>query len=175
MRRKALLAILILLGILLTASSCRKADDIQIRSEGILPDMVMEKATYVFGRPDNTPLIITADRITVYSSSSEVFFENLSFTQENGKLSGSCDSGSSLDEEKIILSGSVEIYNSEDDIKISAEEVLWDDESKIVTSEGVVKVVFEGKNSIVAKGFSANMDENLYEFDIITEGRLDGE
>lgn len=175
MHRKTLFATLFLIGLLLTTSSCRKAETQVIKAEGVLPDMVLEKATYVFGRPDNSPLIISADRITVYNSSSEVSFEGLSFSQEDGKLSGTCDSGKSFDEKRIYLTGSVEILNSEKDVRISASEVIWDDTDKSITSDGVVSVVFEGKNTITAEGFSANINENIYEFERITEGRFDSE
>lgn len=146
-----------------------------IESSGILPDIIMENATYVFGRPDNSPLIISADKITVYNSTSEVIFENLSFSQEDGKLSGSCSNGHSYNEEEIYLSGNVELFNSEDEARISAEEVIWNDEDKTIASDGTVTVVFEEENTITAEGFSANINRNSYEFDRIIEGRFEGE
>lgn len=175
MHRNPLFITLILIALLVSTTSCRKADVSDIKAQGVLPDIVMEDATYVFGRPDNSPLVITAGKITVYNSTSEVIFENLSFTREDGKISGSCLEGHSYDEQEIHLAGSVEIFNSEDDAKISAADVIWNDTDKTIVSDSEVSVVFEGQNKVTGVGFSANINRNTYEFDQIIEGRFEDE
>ncbi|MCR5761348.1 MAG: LPS export ABC transporter periplasmic protein LptC [Sphaerochaetaceae bacterium] len=175
MRKRGVLYTVVLSLILILSVSCSKGGQSSVRTEGLLPDIIMENATYVFGDPDSQPLKIQASEIKVFNKTKEVYFTGITFTQEDGKISGSCKSGKSLENKVISLEGEVSVYNSEDDVRILAEKILWDDEYKELTSDGVVTVVYETDNTVTGEGFTAKINENVYEFDKITEGRFESE
>lgn len=166
--------------------SCGRKTSVSIPvGEDELPDMIMHEATYVFGDAGRRPLIMGAELITVYSGDNgRTLLENLTFTQEDTdedgetyvEMEGSCDSAYINSENSIAkMSGNVRLTKKTDNFTIECESLEWDDDKQIINTESFVHVVYEDGTELKAIGFSAQLDDNIYEFGRIIEGRYKDE
>lgn len=184
-KHKRFFIILTLLVVLCT-SSCKKVetDSVPI-GEQELPDMIMYKATYVFGERDRRPLILNAETITIYTQNNgRTLLENAVFTQEekdeNGlphvEIEGSCDSASINEDNTVAkLFGNVKLNKKSDNFTIECDTLEWNDEYQTISTDSAVHVVYGDGTELTAVGFSARLDDNIYEFGEIIEGRYTNE
>ncbi len=168
----------LLLVLLLTAMvgvSCSKSGSDQIPlAEQELPDMEMTNAWYTLSQDSDSPLVMQASRIVIYKTDRDTILENVSFKQ-GSELSGSCTLASvSSDNKHAKLSGMVRIHkdDAENSVTIESEDIIWDGEQNSFTSYGEVLVTYGDGTKIRASSFSAEFDDNLYEFGSILEGTL---
>lgn len=139
--------------------------------------MIMHKATYIFGEKDKRPLIMDADTITVYSGKmGRTILEKAFFVQEDEGLKGQCDSAEVNKDNTIAqLQGNVKLSKSTDDFEIECELLTWDDEEQTISSDGEVLVKYGNGTQLQAIGFLAKLNDNVYEFGQIVEGRYTDE
>ena len=108
-------------------------------------------------------------------SSRENGYVEVEFSQ-GGKMSVKCRNASvSSDNGKAILSGDVVVKIDNDGtlFTIESQEVEWDVEQNILLCTGEVTVTYGDGTKIHAEGFSADINENKYEFGKILEGKLE--
>jgi len=180
MTKKTAVAVLLPVAalLLLTFSSCSKADVPAPAYEGDLPDMIMTNASYTLGKPDRTPLTMNARQITVYNGNSRTILENPSFSQKAKdsdmiELRGSCDYAQSTDNSSVSLSGNIRIFKNTDNVTIECDTLLWDDEQRMMSTPGIVRLSYPDGTYITARGLTASLDSNLYEFEEIIQGRFE--
>ena len=155
--------------------SCKKVSSSIPLAEQELPDMVLTDAKYILGQDDEDALVMKASLITIYKTERDTTLEKVSFSRGTS-LSGSClNAYIRSDNKHALLSGDVTIHKSDedDDITITAEEIVWDDEENSILCEGIVEVVYGDGTRIVAERFYAAFDEDLYEFGRIIEGTME--
>ena len=178
------MACLLLVGLFVLTfallSSCKKAEGSVPVGESELPDMELRNADYTVGddfagiSPDD-PMYLHAALITIYSTERDTVLTEVSFSQ-GGNMSGKCRNASvSSDNGKAILSGDVVVKIDNDGtlFTIESQEVEWDVEQNILLCTGEVTVTYGDGTKIHAEGFSADINENKYEFGKILEGKLE--
>jgi len=136
--------------------------------------MVLYDSTYRFGRPDSDVLEMRAETITIYSNSNLTILENASFSQADD-LFGTCDHAESTENTKVTLSGHVHVEKKSDNLVIDCDNLEWDDDSRIMSTEGRVHVTYDDGTSLDAIGFTALLDSNVYEFRVIEKGVMTNE
>lgn len=167
------MACLLLVFLVIITVSCNRngSGGIPI-GEQELPDMVLENAEYTLSQKDDSPMVMQASRITINGSGRDTVLENVSF-RRGSTLSGSCGKAVvSSDNKHATLSGVVRIELEDDGNTsvIETPDIIWDDTDNSLTCTGEVTVTYGDGTRIRAAGFSAVVDENLYEFGTILEG-----
>ena len=169
------LKISLMLFLLFAFVSCSKTTTENVPlGEQELPDMILEKAQYTLGRPNETALLMEATKIEIYKSSKGTTMEEVKFHQASQDgFEGSCgyaqiDEGSN----HAVLSDTVEIRRQTDNLQIYAQSIEWDNEEMTLQTTGNVLVVYEDGTEIEAQGFFANLDENNFEFGSIIRGTI---
>lgn len=176
----------IALLIILTVCSCGKDYSPTEASPKIdLPDMVMEDASYTFGNQGRSPLLMKAAKISVYNKkTNKTVLENIEFVQQEvgpdgvlyTEMEGSCELAEVTgNNSKAVLSGNIRLYKRTDNFYIQCDELVWDDEKQRIHTDSTVSVTYEDDTFIVASGFNALLDENVYEFNKIMEGTFTSE
>ena len=169
-----LLAALTILFLFAMVSCSKISSGIPI-GEQELPDMVLQDAKYILGQENENPLIMQAKTITIYKTERDTTLEKVSFSRGDN-LSGSCNLAViNSDNNHAVLSGDVTIHKSDSDnnITIETQEIVWDDEENTITCEGEVLVIYGDGTRIRAERFYAAFDEDLYEFGRIIEGTME--
>lgn len=177
-----LFCLLLVLVTLFSFVSCKKIQRNEIPSgEQELPDMILNNATYIFGEKARRPLVMEAQTITIFTGSNgRTLLEKATFVQEekdtNGQtyteLEGRCDSASINEKNTIAkLEGNVRLVKKSDNFEIQCERLEWNDESQIISTDSDVRVVYGDGTELKAIGFSAQLNDNIYEFGEIIEGR----
>ncbi len=69
------------------------------------------------------------------------------------------------------LRGDIVLHKSSDNFTIRCNDLIWNNEEQTLYTSGIVNVSYEDNTSLRARGFSAKLNENLYEFDTIIEGK----
>ena len=164
----------ILAAVLVLGASCHRNGSSSPYIDGDYPDMVLYDSTYRFGRPGNDVLEMKAKTITIYSSRDLTILENASFSQSDD-LFGTCDHAESTDNSKVSLSGSVHVEKKSDNLVLDCDNLLWDDDSRVLTTDGYVHVTYDDGTSLDAVGFKAYLDSNVYEFTRIEKGVMTNE
>lgn len=166
------MAYLLLVALILSVSCSRNASSTIPIGEQELPDMVMEDALYVLGQPEEKPLSLKAQKITIWSSQRGTMLENVSF-ERSDEFSGSCTNAViRSDSRHAVLSGDVLIHQNADDITIRTQSIVWDQDTESFTCDGEVTMQYGQGTTLKALGFYAKFDEGLYEFAQILEGRM---
>ncbi len=169
--------------LLFSATGCSSGSSKGIpESEDELPDMIMNNAVYSFGDSGRNPVVMTAAEIKIYRGHNpRTLLSDISFVQygedETGKtveeLSGHCDSATVTDKNtKAKLTGNVWLTKRSDNFTIDCSVLTWNDDKQEINSDGNVHVLYEDSMEINAKGFNAKLDENIYEFGKIENGRF---
>lgn len=141
------------------------------------PDMVLTGANYTFKQEDNDPLVLNADKITIWDGN-RTNLEGVKFSQKKDgetELWGTCDTAQAEDNSKIMLSGNVQLFKKTDNISIVCSDLEWDDDVRRLHSDGVVAINYQDGTSITGKGFNAQLDSNEYSFERIIEGHYTDE
>ena len=165
---------IILICVLTFGASCRRDSVASPYIDGDYPDMVLYDSSYRFGRPGSDVLEMRAETITIYSSKNLTILENSSFSQSDD-LFGTCEHAESTDNSKVSLSGSVHVEKKSDNLMIDCDNLLWDDDSRVLTTDGFVHVTYDDGTSLDAVGFKAFLDSNVYEFTRIEKGVMTNE
>lgn len=159
--------------------SCKRAESSIPIGEREHPDMELHNADYtlgenVAGASSENPLYMHAALISIYSTGRDTVLSEVSFHQGQS-MSGRCKSASvSADNDKATLSGDVfvEMDNDGTKVTIESQEIEWDGKENTLFCNGEVVVTYGDGTKIHAELFSADMDENRYEFGRILEGTL---
>ena len=173
MKATHMACILLALLVITTAASCSRAGSGGIPiGEQELPDMILEDAEYTLSQKNDNPMVMKASRISIYGSGRDTVLENVSF-RRGDTLSGSCGKAVvSSDNNHAVLSGVVriELEDNGNTSLIETPDIIWDGTDNSLTCTGEVLVTYGDGTRIRAAGFSAVVDENLYEFGTILEG-----
>ncbi len=177
---RAVMCVFFSLFLMLCAASCSRAGLEKAVTDGELPDMIMTDASYTLGKPDRTPLRMQAGTITIYSERNRTVLETPVFTQkakdsDEIELEGSCDRAESFDNERVTLEGNVKVLKKSDNVTIECDNLIWDDKTSSLTTDGLVSLSYKDGTKMTARGFKALLDSNTYEFDVILEGRFSDE
>lgn len=164
------------LFLILCTVSCSRAGLEKAVTDEELPDMIMTEASYTLGRPDRTPLRMQARTITIYSERNRTVLEEPVFTQkakdsEEIELEGSCKRAESFDNENVTLEGNVRVMKKSDNVTIECDNLIWDDKTSSLSTDGLVKLSYKDGTRMTARGFRALLDSDTYEFTEILEGR----
>ncbi len=166
--------------LILFAVSCSRAGFEKAVTDEDLPDMILTDASYTLGKPDRTPLRMQAGKIIIYNERNRTVLETPVFTQnakdsDEVELEGSCLRAESFDNEKVTLEGNVRIVKKSDNVVIECDNLIWDDKTSSLSTDGIVSLSYKDGTKMTARGFKALLDSNTYEFDVILEGRYSDE
>ena len=158
-------------------ASCGKVNESSgSTEEEELPDMIMTDASYTFGESGRRPVIMSASKITIYSSKADkTVLVDIKFQQEDEnkeiEMEGRCNYAVVTENNsKAELHGDIHLFKKTDNFSIICNDLIWDNDKQTIHTSGVVSVVYEDNTKMRARGFSAQLDENIYEFETILEG-----
>lgn len=161
-------------------SSCSFAPEPQPTERSAeFPDMHLEKAQYVLKTTDEHPILLEAAVIEMWESTNQAFLTDVTFFQRDsdGTLLLSGFAGEAvIDREtnNMIMRNNVEVTNHQEQLKISAEELAWNNEKQVLKSDGdTIVTLIKGEHDIlVGRGFCGEFSTATYEFASIEEGHL---
>jgi LPS export ABC transporter protein LptC len=171
------LAMACMMLLLLSCSVAQETDpDAPVSEE---PDILLTDATYTLGRSGQRPVTVTARTIAIYLKTDKAVLEDLTFEQpdETGTtdLSGSA-AMATVDTESndASLQGTVRIDKRSEQFSVEAENLFWDEEEQLLQTEpdGRATVRFDEGNVLSGTGFSADLDQGVYEFASLDQGVL---
>ena len=164
---------LLLLFVFVSCSKTSTTESVPL-GEQELPDMLLEKAQYTLGRPNEDALIMEASSIEIYKSSKGTILEDVQFWQDSEDgFRGSCGHAQVNEASThAILSENVEVIRESDNLHIYAQDLEWDNAKMTLQTQGTVSVVYGDGTEIEAEGFFAQLDENNFEFGSITRGTI---
>ena len=174
----------LLIFILLFLSSCKKDEgtvvsDNSEREKGIYPDIILENAEYHIGEDGSDPIYLKAGKITFYSKDGYALTESMEFVSKDEKgnitISGSAGNGW-IDTEgsSMNLSEGVVFKDEERNMKINADNLIFDREEDTIVADGRVMVESE-EGSFIGRDFKGDLRTGVYIFSEIEEGELNFE
>ena len=174
----------LLIFILLFLSSCKKDEgtvvsDNSEREKGIYPDIILENAEYHIGEDGSDPIYLKAGKITFYSKDGYALTESMEFVSkdENGDITISGSAGKGwIDTEgsSMNLSEGVVFKDEERNMKINADNLIFDREEDTIVADG--RVVVESEEGIfIGRDFKGDLRTGVYIFSEIEEGELNFE
>ena len=174
----------LLIFILLFLSSCKKDEgtvvsDNSEREKGIYPDIILENAEYHIGEDGSDPIYLKAGKITFYSKDGYALTESMEFVSkdENGDITISGSAGKGwIDTEgsSMNLSEGVVFKDEERNMKINADNLIFDREEDTIVADGRVMVESE-EGSFIGRDFKGDLRTGVYIFSEIEEGELNFE
>lgn len=171
--------VLILLAVILLISSCSIKDDGEetIVAKDSYPDIVMEKTRAQIGQDDGSPIVLEAERMTLYSNDGKAGLENFSFTSytSSGSIEteGKAEKGEiKLDGSVIELSGSVTFSRPDDNMFITADNLIYNKNNDEISASGHVEVN-SGEGTIEGENFKGDLKNKIYSFSSIEKGDFD--
>ena len=174
----------LLIFILTFLSSCKKDEgtivsDNSEREKGIYPDIILENAEYHIGEDGSDPIYLKAGKITFYSKDGYALTESMEFVSKDEKgnitISGSAGKGW-IDTEgsNMNLSEGVVFKDEERNMKINADNLIFDREEDTIVADG--RVVVESEEGIfIGRDFKGDLRTGVYIFSEIEEGELNFE
>ena len=174
----------LLIFILTFLSSCKKDEgtivsDNSEREKGIYPDIILENAEYHIGENGSDPIYLKAGKITFYSKDGYALTESMEFVSKDEKgnitISGSAGKGW-IDTEgsSMNLSEGVVFKDEERNMKINADNLIFDREEDTIVADG--RVVVESEEGIfIGRDFKGDLRTGVYIFSEIEEGELNFE
>ena len=174
----------LLIFILTFLSSCKKDEgtivsDNSEREKGIYPDIILENAEYHIGEDGSGPIYLKAGKITFYSKDGYALTESMEFVSKDEKgnitISGSAGKGW-IDTEgsSMNLSEGVVFKDEERNMKINADNLIFDREEDTIVADGRVMVESE-EGSFIGRDFKGDLRTGVYIFSEIEEGELNFE
>lgn len=174
----------LLIFILTFLSSCKKDEgtvvsDNSEREKGIYPDIILENAEYHIGENGSDPIYLKAGKITFYSKDGYALTESMEFVSKDEKgnitISGSAGKGW-IDTEgsSMNLSEGVVFKDEERNMKINADNLIFDREEDTIVADGRVMVESE-EGSFIGRDFKGDLRTGVYIFSEIEEGELNFE
>ena len=174
----------LLIFILTFLSSCKKDEgtvvsDNSEREKGIYPDIILENAEYHIGENGSDPIYLKAGKITFYSKDGYALTESMEFVSkdENGDITISGSAGKGwIDTEgsSMNLSEGVVFKDEERNMKINADNLIFDREEDTIVADGRVMVESE-EGSFIGRDFKGDLRTGVYIFSEIEEGELNFE
>ena len=174
----------LLIFILTFLSSCKKDEGTVVsnnseREKGIYPDIILENAEYHIGENGSDPIYLKAGKITFYSKDGYALTESMEFVSKDEKgnitISGSAGKGW-IDTEgsSMNLSEGVVFKDEERNMKINADNLIFDREEDTIVADG--RVVVESEEGIfIGRDFKGDLRTGVYIFSEIEEGELNFE
>ena len=174
----------LLIFILTFLSSCKKDEgtvvsDNSEREKGIYPDIILENAEYHIGEDGSDPIYLKAGKITFYSKDGYALTESMEFVSKDEKgnitIRGSAGKGW-IDTEgsSMNLSEGVVFKDEERNMKINADNLIFDREEDTIVADGRVMVESE-EGSFIGRDFKGDLRTGVYIFSEIEEGELNFE
>ena len=174
----------LLISILILLSSCKKNESTAVsdnsgREKGIYPDIILENAEYHIGEDGSDPIYLKAGKITFYSADSYALTESMDFVSkdENGNITISGSAGKGwIDTEgsSMNLSEGVVFKDEERNMKIIADNLIFDREEDTIVADGRVMVESE-EGSFIGRDFKGDLRTGVYTFSEIEKGELNFE
>ena len=174
----------LLISILILLSSCKKNESTAVsdnsgREKGIYPDIILENAEYHIGEDGSDPIYLKAGKITFYSADAYALTESMDFVSkdENGNITISGSAGKGwIDTEgsSMNLSEGVVFKDEERNMKINADNLVFDREEDTIVADGRVVVESE-EGSFIGRDFKGDLRTGVYIFSEIEEGELNFE
>ena len=174
----------LLIFILTFLSSCKKDEgtvvsDNSEREKGIYPDIILENAEYHIGEDGSDPIYLKAGKITFYSKDGYALTESMEFVSkdENGDITISGSAGKGwIDTEgsSMNLSEGVVFKDEERNMKINADNLIFDREEDTIVADGRVMVESE-EGSFIGRDFKGDLRTGVYTFSEIEKGELNFE
>ena len=174
----------LLIFILTFLSSCKKDEgtivsDNSEREKGIYPDIILENAEYHIGENGSDPIYLKAGKITFYSKDGYALTESMEFVSKDEKgnitISGSAGKGW-IDTEgsSMNLSEGVVFKDEERNMKINADNLVFDREEDTIVADG--RVVVESEEGIfIGRDFKGDLRTGVYIVSESEEGELNFE
>ncbi len=171
---KRLIPLLVVLVLLVSCSGSESGDGESTSGAVIYPDLVMENTSCRVGRSDDSPIILTAEKMTLYSSDGYALLENFSFRciGDDGETEteGKAEKGSvELDGSSIELEGTVSFSSPGDNMYIEAENLVYSRDTDEITTKGRV-VVNSDEGEITGRDFRGDLRQSVYTFSEIEKG-----
>ena len=170
MRRLIPFAIVIFL-----LSSCSFVDEDETEhAKEARPDIILENTSYTLGQAGERPVRIASERMAFWNSEERAETGRMAFYQEDEEgetaLRGRADRAVVDTGEKIIeLYGNVIFLSEDGDMRIEAEDLVFDSKNNTLVSEGTVYVSSED-GTFQGEGFTADLVSSTYTFTSITQG-----
>ena len=171
----------LLIFILLFLPPCKKDEATMVsdnseREKGIYPDIILENAEYHIGEDGSDPIYLKAGKITFYSKDGYALTESMEFVSKDEKgnitISGSAGTGW-IDTEGISmnLSEGAVFKDEERNMKINADNLIFDREEDTIVADGRVMVESE-EGSFIGRDFKGDLRTGVDIFSEIEEGEL---
>lgn len=167
---KVLTALLIIL--LCSCSFVEEEDGEHAKAD--LPDIVLEDTSYTLGQNGENPVYIASERMELWSSDNRAETGRITFYQldDDGDIAlrGRADRAEiDTDTKVLMLSGNVLFLSSDGNMRIEADDLVFDSGNEELTAEGTVSVSSED-GTFTGEGFSADLVSSTYTFKSITKG-----
>lgn len=163
MKTRVIVLCILMASLLLV--SCFNEKDRPENGELSHPDMVLSDADF-----SNGEVTLRCSLMSVYDNGQRYHLENVSF--ERGTLSGNSDEAVITGETSVVFHGNVRLYESDQNITISAGDLVYDSQSGLLEASGPVTVVYSDGLEITSGDFHADIGNGIYEFNSVGEGHF---
>ena len=168
----------LLLSLLLVSSCTINDEEYSARQTEITEhaDIVLHNASCTLSQSDDSPVTLTAEKLSFWTNSNRIEAENLSFVQSDSsgeiKAQGTCR-GAVIDtsSEVMDLSGDVELSSPQNDLSISASGLIFDTKAQTVRTDNDVRITFED-GIIEATGLDADLNRMSMSLGNIISGEI---
>lgn len=147
------------------------------QDEDNVPEFVFTDANYSRYENNQKTLNLSASRLEQYSDGKSMYAKDVDFQvmDKEGNLltQGSCNLlSSNTDTEEYTLYDNIEIENTKDDIKVSADTLRWNGKTEQLTSSRNDTVTIKkGNTTIQGSGFSASGVSKKFLFNGVVTGQ----
>jgi LPS export ABC transporter protein LptC len=177
-RKRGLLLISAAAALLVLLLSCTFDYETAARAASReIPDFILTNASYTVARSGERAMMFEADTVSMYSSSQTAVLAAVSMYQkdDDSGTSGTCSEARiNTDSLDAVLTGSVALVSEREGVRLEAERLEWDNSSGELFSgpDDLVLAVYEDGSRVLGRGFSGDLDLNVFEFQEILEGTL---
>lgn len=143
------------------------------------PDTILFSFTHTVVQDGSPRFVVGAERAETYGERKLQYLSLVTFTElaADGSLltEGTADYAEyQTDTENFELSGNLRFYSAEEDAWLTADELFWDNEARVLTSEPADPVLLErGDGTVIrGRGFVAEMGRSIIRFEDGVSGSL---
>lgn len=143
------------------------------------PDTVFFSFMHTVVQGGAPRFVVGADRAETYGDRKRQYLSQVTFTElaNDGSIltEGTADYAEyETDTENFELSGNLRFYSAEEDAWLTADELFWDNDTRVLTSEPVDPVLLErGDGTVIrGRGFVAEMGRSIIRFEDGVSGTL---
>ena len=177
MKYRTVLVFLLVSLLLCACSSQRMEKSDSDLSDEERPSMLLHNAVYSLSTGKAEPITVHASTISLDDKSKKATLVGVTFFQKDEagteELSGKADRATAnLESLDAVLEGNITISKKKDRFTIEAQKIIWDNGDETISSadSGEVFITFDGKNTILSRGFFGNLKSGTYEFQTIEQG-----